>query len=117
MSRPGHSIALAAGGTGGHLFSAIALANALTARGHRVSVLTDTRGARFQSGVQVRAIPVARLAGGPRIIRVDTLAVHVQRSGLAPRALRLARLAPAVGASSHNDSSRWPMHDDSLRFE
>lgn len=65
MSRPGHSIALAAGGTGGHLFSAIALANALTARGHRVSVLTDTRGARFQSGVQVRAIPVARLAGGP----------------------------------------------------
>ena len=57
------SIALAAGGTGGHLFSAIALADALMRRGHRVSVLTDSRGARFQSGIQVRAVPATRLSG------------------------------------------------------
>ncbi len=58
-----HSIALAAGGTGGHLFSAVALADALMQRGHRVSVLTDSRGARFQSGIQVRSVPATRLSG------------------------------------------------------
>lgn len=64
MTRPRHSIALAAGGTGGHLFSAIALANSLLQRGHEVSVLTDSRGARFQNSIQVRAVPAARLNGG-----------------------------------------------------
>ncbi|MCA8930341.1 MAG: UDP-N-acetylglucosamine--N-acetylmuramyl-(pentapeptide) pyrophosphoryl-undecaprenol N-acetylglucosamine transferase, partial [Alphaproteobacteria bacterium] len=44
---------------------AVALADALVQRGHRVSVLTDARGARFQSGVDVRAVPATRLSGGP----------------------------------------------------
>lgn len=64
MTRPEQSIALAAGGTGGHLFSAIALAGSLLQRGHEVSVLTDARGARFQNKIQVRAVPAARLSGG-----------------------------------------------------
>ena len=41
---------VAAGGTGGHLFSAEALAQALTARGWRIVLATDTRGARFAEG-------------------------------------------------------------------
>src|ERR1700760_1343626 len=38
---------VAAGGTGGHLFPAQALAEALIARGWRVVLATDTRGAAY----------------------------------------------------------------------
>ncbi len=40
-------IALAAGGTGGHLFPAEALAQELKRRGHKVLLVTDARGARY----------------------------------------------------------------------
>ena len=40
-------IALAAGGTGGHLFPAEALAQELKRRGHRILLVTDARGARY----------------------------------------------------------------------
>ncbi len=40
-------IALAAGGTGGHLFPAEALAQELKRRGHSVLLVTDARGARY----------------------------------------------------------------------
>jgi len=53
---------LAAGGTGGHLIPAFALAQELTARGHHVALITDERGA---------AIP-----GKP-----DTLTAHVLPAG------------------------------------
>lgn len=46
MSLPG-PIALAAGGTGGHLFPAEALAQELKRRGHRVLLVTDARGSRY----------------------------------------------------------------------
>ena len=42
-------IALAAGGTGGHVFPALSLAAALVARGHEVLVLTDKRGDAFEA--------------------------------------------------------------------
>ncbi|HEX4096877.1 MAG TPA: UDP-N-acetylglucosamine--N-acetylmuramyl-(pentapeptide) pyrophosphoryl-undecaprenol N-acetylglucosamine transferase, partial [Caulobacteraceae bacterium] len=41
---------VAAGGTGGHLFPAEALAQALTQRGWRIVLATDSRGARFAEG-------------------------------------------------------------------
>jgi UDP-N-acetylglucosamine--N-acetylmuramyl-(pentapeptide) pyrophosphoryl-undecaprenol N-acetylglucosamine transferase len=40
-------IVLAAGGTGGHMFPAEALARALLARGRRVILVTDRRGRGF----------------------------------------------------------------------
>ena len=59
---------LAAGGTGGHMIPAHALAAELIRRGHRVALVTDDRGARFPGlfqGVQTHILPAGRLAGGP----------------------------------------------------
>jgi UDP-N-acetylglucosamine--N-acetylmuramyl-(pentapeptide) pyrophosphoryl-undecaprenol N-acetylglucosamine transferase len=59
---------LAAGGTGGHMIPAHALAEELMRRGHRVALITDDRGARIPGlfdGVQVHVLPAGRLAGGP----------------------------------------------------
>ena len=47
MSADGRLIALAAGGTGGHLFPAEALAQEMKRRGWRVLLVTDARGARY----------------------------------------------------------------------
>lgn len=61
--------ALAAGGTGGHMVPAHALAEELMRRGHRVALVTDERGARIPGlfdGVQIHVIPAGRLGGGPR---------------------------------------------------
>ena len=45
-------IALAAGGTGGHLFPAAALAAELQALGHEVHLLTDQRGLSYTQGLK-----------------------------------------------------------------
>jgi UDP-N-acetylglucosamine--N-acetylmuramyl-(pentapeptide) pyrophosphoryl-undecaprenol N-acetylglucosamine transferase len=49
-------IVLAAGGTGGHLFPAEALARELTARGHAVELISDERVAPFADRFPARAI-------------------------------------------------------------
>ena len=59
---------LAAGGTGGHMIPAHALAEELIARGHFVALITDDRGARIPGlfeQVPVHILPAGRLAGGP----------------------------------------------------
>lgn len=59
---------LAAGGTGGHMIPAHALAAELKSRGHGVLLITDERGARFPGlfeGVPVHILPAGRLGGGP----------------------------------------------------
>lgn len=63
-----HHYVLAAGGTGGHMIPAHALAAELVRRGHHVALITDERGARFPNlfeGVPVHILPAGRLAGGP----------------------------------------------------
>jgi UDP-N-acetylglucosamine--N-acetylmuramyl-(pentapeptide) pyrophosphoryl-undecaprenol N-acetylglucosamine transferase len=67
MSMSRHYV-LAAGGTGGHMMPAHALAEELMARGHRVALITDDRGARIPGlfeKVQVHILPAGRLTGGP----------------------------------------------------
>ena len=49
------SIVIAAGGTGGHLFPAEALASELLARGERVALMTDARSAAFDSAAFANA--------------------------------------------------------------
>ncbi|RMD48592.1 MAG: UDP-N-acetylglucosamine--N-acetylmuramyl-(pentapeptide) pyrophosphoryl-undecaprenol N-acetylglucosamine transferase [Alphaproteobacteria bacterium] len=75
---------LAAGGTGGHMFPAQALAEVLLARGWRVLLVTDPRGARFAGGFPEA---VERVVIGPERLR----------GGLAGR---LAGLPALIGASA-----------------
>ncbi len=65
--RPRHFV-LAAGGTGGHMVPAAALAAELTRRGHRVALVSDERGVRFPGlfeGIQTHVLPAGRFTGGP----------------------------------------------------
>lgn len=62
------SYVLAAGGTGGHMVPAAALAVELTRRGHHVALVSDERGVRFPGlfdGVDTHVLPAGRLGGGP----------------------------------------------------
>jgi len=59
---------LAAGGTGGHMVPAHALAAELRSRGHGVLLISDERGARFPGlfdKVPMHILPAGRLGGGP----------------------------------------------------
>lgn len=61
-------IFLAAGGTGGHMVPAHALAGELRARGHHVKLITDERGVRIPGlfeGIETHVLPAGRLGGGP----------------------------------------------------
>lgn len=67
MTRERHFV-LAAGGTGGHMVPAAALAAELTRRGHRVALVSDDRGVRFPGlfeEVQTHILPAGRMSGGP----------------------------------------------------
>jgi UDP-N-acetylglucosamine--N-acetylmuramyl-(pentapeptide) pyrophosphoryl-undecaprenol N-acetylglucosamine transferase len=58
---------LAAGGTGGHMIPAHALAEELRRRGHRVALVTDARGAKIPglfAGIDTHVLPAGRLGGG-----------------------------------------------------
>ena len=64
---------IAAGGTGGHMFPAQALAEALIARGWRVKLSTDARGARYAGGfpqaVVIEQVSSATFARGGLMAR------------------------------------------------
>jgi UDP-N-acetylglucosamine--N-acetylmuramyl-(pentapeptide) pyrophosphoryl-undecaprenol N-acetylglucosamine transferase len=90
-------IALAAGGTGGHLFPAEALARELMTRGFRVALITDRRGQTFgdRMGVELYRIRAARLGAGlsGKIVAIAEMAIGTLG---AQRLLR--RLDPACVA-------------------
>lgn len=61
-------LVIAAGGTGGHMFPAQALAEAMLAKGWRVKLSTDERGARYAGGfpdaVEINVVKSATFARG-----------------------------------------------------
>jgi UDP-N-acetylglucosamine--N-acetylmuramyl-(pentapeptide) pyrophosphoryl-undecaprenol N-acetylglucosamine transferase len=90
-------IALAAGGTGGHMFPAEALAGELLSRGHGVALITDRRGGGF--GERLPAVETHRIsAGGLAGTGIVGRAQGVVQLGLGFFQARglLARLKPAV---------------------
>ena len=90
-------ILLSAGGTGGHLFPAFALAEELTRRGRIVDVVTDERGDRYGTGFPGRAmhhVPSATMASKSPIAMAGTVAT-LGRGVLAARSL-LKKLNPSV---------------------
>jgi len=91
------SIMLAAGGTGGHLFPAFALAEELKRRGVAVDLITDMRGDRYGSGFparQIYQVPAATLAGKNPISMAKT-AIALARGTRAAHAI-LGRVKPSA---------------------
>lgn len=68
MSGPSRHYVLAAGGTGGHLIPAFALAVELERRGHHVALITDDRGSRLPGKppfLVSHVLPAGRLGKNP----------------------------------------------------
>lgn len=90
------TIVLSAGGTGGHLFPAQALAQELLRRGRRIVVMTDARGRHYDSafpGATIAAVPSATFAGG---LLSHVLAPFQILGGVAIGMAKLLRLRPAA---------------------
>lgn len=68
MTQTAPLLVIAAGGTGGHMFPAQSLAEVMLARGWRVKLSTDARGARYTGGfppaVEIEIMPSATFARG-----------------------------------------------------
>jgi UDP-N-acetylglucosamine--N-acetylmuramyl-(pentapeptide) pyrophosphoryl-undecaprenol N-acetylglucosamine transferase len=90
-------VLLAAGGTGGHLFPAEALAGALLARGFRVDLITDHRATgyagRFPAG-EIHVVPADTIRGR-NPFKLALTALRLGRGMLQSMAL-LRRLKPAA---------------------
>jgi UDP-N-acetylglucosamine--N-acetylmuramyl-(pentapeptide) pyrophosphoryl-undecaprenol N-acetylglucosamine transferase len=88
---------LAAGGTGGHLFPAQALAGELMRRGRRVVVMTDGRGHNFGNafpGAEIATVPAATFSGRSMIGRLTALATIV--AGVVAALMKFLHLRPSA---------------------
>lgn len=88
-------LTIAAGGTGGHMFPAQALAEAMVARGWRVRLSTDERGMRYAGGfpdaVERTVVPSATPARGGLLAKLGVgprIAAGVSRAAMGMRADR-----------------------------
>ncbi len=98
MSAP--LLVIAAGGTGGHMFPAQALAETMVRRGWRVKLSTDARGARYAGGfphvVTVEKVGSATFARGG--LAAKAAAPFVIAGGVAAAVAGMMRDRPAVVA-------------------
>ncbi|MEP1537461.1 MAG: undecaprenyldiphospho-muramoylpentapeptide beta-N-acetylglucosaminyltransferase [Paracoccaceae bacterium] len=89
---------IAAGGTGGHMFPAQALTEAMLARGWRVKLTTDARGARYVGGfphsTEIEEIPSATFSRGG--LASKALAPFKIASGVFSAVLRMRKDKPQV---------------------
>ncbi len=90
------TIVLSAGGTGGHLFPAQALAGELVRRGRQVVVMTDRRGRNYESAfpaATVEQVPAGSFAGSPAVRLLAPLKII---AGIAVSLAKLRRIRPAA---------------------
>ena len=102
---------IAAGGTGGHMFPAQALAEAMLARGWRVKLSTDDRGARYAGGfpadVTVERVASATFARGG--VAAKLLVPFRILGGVFGALMSQMRDKPAVVVSSAAEISWQPL--------
>ncbi|MEO1193476.1 MAG: undecaprenyldiphospho-muramoylpentapeptide beta-N-acetylglucosaminyltransferase [Pseudomonadota bacterium] len=93
------AIALAAGGTGGHIFPAEALARVLLARGCKVILLTDQRGQGFAAlpEVEVLRLSGSAVLGRSLLQKALALAALLRGAWQARRPLRHGSIQAVVG--------------------
>lgn len=98
MTGAGNLIVIAAGGTGGHMFPAQALAEAMLRRGWRVKLSTDARGARYTGGfphvVEIEQVSSATFARGGVLARA--MVPFRLLAGVIGAVRRMLRDRPAV---------------------
>ena len=83
----GPLLVMAAGGTGGHMFPAQALAEEMLGRGWRVMLTTDARGARY-------------VGGFPDAVEIEVLSsATTARGGLLGKLLAVPRIGMGVGGA------------------
>ena len=91
-------LVMAAGGTGGHMFPAQALAEAMLERGWRVKLMTDARGARytgaFPVAVEIETLSSATFARGGLVAKA--VAPFKIFAGIASAFLKFRRMKPAA---------------------
>jgi len=91
---------LAAGGTGGHMVPAAALAAELIRRGHRVALVSDQRGVRFPGlfdGVQTHVLPAGRFQAKRPLGWVPALREMARGRAMARQLYRTFRPAAVIG--------------------
>src|ERR1700743_276081 len=90
-------IVLAAGGTGGHIFPAQALAAELTKRGRKIVVMTDARGTQYPTyfpGATIEILPAAAFSDRSAIGLIK--APFEILAGIVVSLTKLARIKPAA---------------------
>ena len=100
MSVSDRPIILTAGGTGGHMFPAVALGNELLRRGHHVALVTDDRGAAYgdrMAGAQTHVVPAASPSRGGLLGKLAFGFTLARGAWAASRLLRRVRPAAVVG--------------------
>jgi len=90
-------VALAAGGSGGHVFPAEALAQELLAQGYRLALITDRRGAAFKGTLgQIETHRIAAGAIAGRGLKGRVIGGLALAAGTLQALLLLRRLKPSV---------------------
>jgi UDP-N-acetylglucosamine--N-acetylmuramyl-(pentapeptide) pyrophosphoryl-undecaprenol N-acetylglucosamine transferase len=89
-------VLIAAGGTGGHLFPAESLANALKARGVVVELVTDRRAKQYGGDFPARMHQIAAATPSAGTIVARAIAILTLTAGTFAALLLLRRLRPAA---------------------